>query len=99
LSLIAVVLALAVPDAIFSRVLFAWSAIGSAFGPVLIVRLAGISLSARSVFRSMLVGFSLTVILHWLPDYPSPGDAAERVLPFIVAFAVALAGRKKAGNP
>ena len=99
LSLIAVVLALAVPDAIFSRVLFAWSAIGSAFGPVLIVRLAGISLTARSVFRSMLVGFSLTVILHWLPDYPSPGDAAERVLPFIVAFAVALAGRKKAGNP
>lgn len=98
LSVIAVVLALAVPEAIFSRVLFAWSAIGSAFGPVLILRLAGVSLMARSVFRSMLAGFSLTVVLHWLPDYPSPGDAAERVVPFIFAFVIALADRRRSGS-
>jgi sodium/proline symporter len=93
LSVVAVTLALAVPDAIFSRVLFAWSAIGSAFGPVLILRLAGVHISSQYVFRAMLTGFSLTVILHWLPDYPDPGDAAERLLPFFAALTVALLGR------
>lgn len=93
LSILAVVLAVGVPDAIFTRVLFAWHAIGSAFGPALVLRLAGVRLTARGLFRSMTAGFVLTVLLHWLPDVPSPGDAVERLLPLMVAFAVALAHR------
>lgn len=97
LSAIAVVLALAVPDAIFSRVLFAWSAIGSAFGPSLLLLMAGQTLSDRGVLGSMIIGFTLTVILHWVPDIPSPGDAVERLVPFAAAFVVVFATRTRAG--
>ncbi len=72
---------------IFSRVLFAWAALGAAFGPVLLLRLAGRRLAAGSTLAAMLTGFGLTVLLSWLPD--APGDAAERLLPFVAAFAVA----------
>jgi len=93
LSSLAVVLAVAVPDTIFSRVLFAWHAIGSAFGPPLVLVLAGVRLSGEGLFRAMLAGFSLTVLLHWLPDLPDPGDAVERLLPLLVSGWVAYATR------
>ncbi|MGB5345248.1 MAG: sodium/proline symporter [Woeseia sp.] len=75
---------------IFSRVLFAWAALGSAFGPVLLLRLAGREVSAASTLGAMLLGFGLTVLLSWLPD--TPGDVAERVLPFMAAALLAWLG-------
>ena len=85
----ATILALAWRADVFSRVLFAWAALGSAFGPILIVRLVGRALSAGGTLAAMLSGFSLTVVLSWLPD--APGDVAERVLPFVLAMTIALA--------
>ena len=41
LSILALLLALYAPEAIFSRVLFAWAALGAAFGPLLIVLVMG----------------------------------------------------------
>jgi sodium/proline symporter len=84
---LATVLALVWRADIFSRVLFAWAALGSAFGPLLIIRLSGYEVTLRGTIASMLTGFSLTVILSWLPD--TPGDVAERVLPFLVALGLA----------
>jgi sodium/proline symporter len=84
---LATVLALVWRADIFSRVLFAWAALGSAFGPLLIIRLGGYEVSAKGTIASMLAGFGLTVILSWLPD--TPGDVAERVLPFLVALGLA----------
>lgn len=82
---------------IFSRVLFAWVALGAAFGPILMVRLAGRSISPGGTLAAMLAGFSSTLILSWFPD--APGDAAERILPFIFAFAVAIgASNRPAGK-
>jgi sodium/proline symporter len=72
---------------IFSRVLFAWAALGAAFGPILLLRLAGREPGAAGTLAAMASGFGLTVVLSWLPD--APGDAAERVLPFVVAFVIA----------
>lgn len=89
ISILAVVLALAVPDQIFTRVLFAWHAIGSAFGPPLVLTLAGVRLSAGGLFWSMAVGFGLTALLHWLPYDPGPGDALERLLPLLASFLIA----------
>jgi len=89
----ATVLALVWRADIFSRVLFAWSAAGSAFGPVLIMRLAGREVSPGATLAAMLLGFSLTVIISFFPDLP--GDAAERLLPFFVALSVAAAGSVK----
>jgi len=95
LSAVAVALAVAVPDTIFSRVLFAWHAIGSAFGPPLVLVLMGVRLSGQGLFRAMLAGFSLTVVLHWLPNLPDPGDAVERLLPLVVSAWIAYATRQR----
>ena len=84
---LATLLALVWRADIFSRVLFAWAALGSAFGPLLIIRLAGYEVSAKGTIASMLTGFGLTVILSWLPN--TPGDVAERVLPFLLALGLA----------
>ncbi len=93
----ATLLAVVAPAAIFSRVLFAWHALGSAFGPVLILRLADRRLDGRAVLASIASGFGLTVILYLLPD--TPGDWAERLVPLGVAFGVAALGLTPAGTP
>lgn len=90
-SLIAMLLAMFAPAAIFSRVLFAWHALGSAFGPSLIVRLAGYRVHSAAVLASIATGFGLTVVIHSLPD--APGDWVERLVPFFCALAIAWIGR------
>ena len=96
-SVIAMLLAMFAPATIFSRVLFAWHALGSAFGPVLILRLAGREISGRAVLSSIAAGFGLTVVFYLLPD--TPGDAAERLVPLVVALVVAWIGsRPSAGG-
>lgn len=91
--LFATLLALYMDDAIFSRVLFAWHAIGSAFGPILIVRLMHRQMNNGIALWSMMVGFGLTVFINHYPNWP--GDFAERWIPFTLAFAIALLGSKK----
>jgi sodium/proline symporter len=78
---------------IFSRVLFAWSAAGSAFGPILIMRLVGRTVSPPATLAAMVTGFGLTVIISFFPD--APGDAAERLVPFFIALGIAGAGSRK----
>jgi sodium/proline symporter len=85
--IMATILALVWRADIFSRVLFAWSSLGSAFGPILILRLLGRSISARGTLAAMLAGFGLTVLFSWMPAMP--GDFAERILPFVVALGIA----------
>lgn len=91
--LLAILVALYLPERIFSRVLFAWSALGAAFGPIVFFRLAGVRLRDGAVLAAMLTGFGLSVVLYLLPD--TPGDVAERLLPFLVALAVLYLGREK----
>lgn len=85
----ATLLALAWRADIFSRVLFAWVAVGAALGPILVIRLAGRALSARGTLAAVLAGFVSTLVFAALPD--TSGDFAERVLPFAISLAVALA--------
>ena len=89
---LATILALMWRADIFSRVLFAWVALGAAFGPILVVRLTGRSVSPGGTLAAMLAGFCATLILSWFPD--APGDAAERILPFVIAFAIAFSASK-----
>jgi Na+/proline symporter len=92
LVVFAVIVALYLPEAIFSRVLFAWIALGSAFGPTVFARLAGVPLQPRGVLASILTGFGLAVIFYLLPN--TPGDILERLVPFCAALAVLLAFRE-----
>jgi len=92
LSVLAVVAALVGSKEIFSRVLFAWSAMGNAFGPLLLVLVLRGPVAPRMRLASIAVGFSLSVAAYWHPALS--GTAAERVLPFVVAFVIAILGAR-----
>lgn len=94
LCLLAVLLAIYAPDRIFSRVLFAWHAVGSAFGPLVLMKVVGRNVDSRAILGCLLCGFGLTVFLHAQPD--APGDVMERLLPLVVALLVAAAGSRLA---
>jgi len=91
IGILAVLLALYFPESIYDRVLFAWQALGNAFGPLLIILLFLGPVAPRYRLAAIGAGFALTVALSFLPD--APGDAAERLLPFCIALAIACIGR------
>jgi sodium/proline symporter len=94
ISAIAVVVAVALPQTIFARVLFAWTALGAAFGPPLLVKLAGLEVPPAAVFAAMAIGFLGTLWFYWLPN--TPGDWLERLVPFFASFSVCLWTARKA---
>ena len=96
-SLVAMLLALYVPESIYARLLFAWNALGAAFGPLLLVRLAGKRVRPGSTLGAMWAGFLLTVLFYLLPD--SPGDLFERVMPFLASLGIALTGGERRRDP
>jgi len=91
--ILATILALGWRADIFSRVLFAWSAAGSAFGPILIMRLLGRSVSSSATLAALLTGFGMTVVISMFLD--TPGDVAERLLPFFLALTIAFTGSRR----
>jgi sodium/proline symporter len=93
ISLLAVVVALLLPQTIFVRVLFAWTALGAAFGPPLLVRLAGFELPPQRVFAAMATGFLGTVLFYWLPG--TPGDWLERLVPFFGSLLICLSAARR----
>jgi sodium/proline symporter len=89
----ALLVALWADESIFSSVLFAWTAMGSAFGPVLLVIVLVGRPSAHAVLASMSAGFVLSVAAHgWSVTH---GGAFERVLPFVIALAIAWGGARE----
>lgn len=90
LSLCAVVAALYGPSAIFDRVLFAWSAMGAAFGPLLLVTVQRGVVAPGRAFMSMASGFALSVVAYSVAD--TRGTAVERIVPFVVAGIIAASG-------
>ncbi len=92
LSAAAVVAALLGDASIFDKVLFAWTAMGAAFGPVLLVHVLVGPVAPRARFVSILLGFSSAVAAYWVPA--TAGTAWERVAPFVLALAVAGWGRR-----
>lgn len=90
LTLVAVCLAIYLPASIFSRVLFAWSALGAAFGPLVFARLLNISVQPSLAFFAILIGFSASVFWYLQPN--AVGDIAERLLPFVLGALVIAGG-------
>ncbi|QBY04496.1 sodium/proline symporter [Thalassotalea sp. HSM 43] len=93
MSLISMFIALYAPEDIFSRVLFAWNALGAAFGPLLIVKVMSKSVDGKYAFMAIASGFFIAVGLSFLPS--APGDYIERIIPFVVAFIFAWLGRNR----
>jgi sodium/proline symporter len=86
---------LATPE-IFSNVLFAWTAMGAAFGPLLLVLVVSGPVDPRARLASIVVGFGTAVLAHAIPE--ARGTAWERVLPFALSLAIAAWGRRQASN-
>jgi Na+/proline symporter len=93
IGIAAILLAIYSPEAIFSRVLFAWQALAATFGPLLIITLLRGPVQPGWRIAAMSSGFALTVILNWATD--TPGDVAERYIPMLVALGLAWWGSKK----
>ncbi len=85
---LAVLVAAYLPAQIFDRVLSSWIALGSAFGPLVFLRLSGRRVSAGPAMSSILSGYALAIALPQL--IATPGMLIERVLPFFVAMVVLL---------
>jgi sodium/proline symporter len=88
-SAAAACIAMFVPESIYSRVLFAWNALGAAFGPLVILVAVGRMPTAGMSLACVWTGFASTVLFYLLPD--AEGDVVERLLPFVLASTVALA--------
>jgi sodium/proline symporter len=84
---------------IFSRVLFAWAAMGAAFGPVLLVVTLKGEVRPKAKLVSIVVGALLSVGCFYLLASANPWKGTfERVAPFLAALAVALWGLRRRGT-
>lgn len=86
LCVFAVITSIFLPSDIFSRVLFAWNALGASIGPVVIMRLSGLNLNPKMILPTMAIGFSLTIYFFLKPD--GPGDILERTVPFVLCMII-----------
>ena len=93
ICVIAVVMAIFVDKSIYSRVLFAFSAMGAAFGPLLIGRMQG-GVPKIHAIMAMAVGFFGTLFLYYSNMKPE-GNPLERLVPFALAYIIVQMGRKK----
>ncbi|MBI1237320.1 MAG: sodium/proline symporter [Alphaproteobacteria bacterium] len=101
---LAVVLALALPATIFSRVLFAWSALGAAFGPVVLVRVFKREPAGWAILAAILSGFAMTVFFYLAGQIGGsswagmlarlPGDPFERLVPWVLPLILLAAGSR-----
>jgi sodium/proline symporter len=93
LCISAVIIAIKLPSDIFSRVLFAWNALGASIGPVVLMRLSGLNIRTAAILPTMIVGFLLTIIFFLQPD--GPGDFYERTIPFVICLIILFMTRRK----
>ena len=61
---VAVIIAWLIPDGLFNRVLFAWSALGAAFGAIVVARVLGFEPPTKARKFSILTGFFCTVLFY-----------------------------------
>jgi len=94
---LAAALAIWAPETIYSRVLFAWNALGAAFGPLVLLAVVGRIPSARAALAGLLSGFLLTVVFYLAPE--APGDVLERIAPFFTSLLLIVAIDRRAQAP
>lgn len=86
--------ALLIRESVFNTVLFAWSALGAAFGPLLLVRLYRGPVRPAWALAAMLTGFGVTLAWFFTPALKS--RLYELVPAFFAALLVALWGARGA---
>jgi len=89
----ATMIALFAPEAIFTRVLFAWHALGASFAPLVVMTVLRRPVRPAYALAVLCCGFVFTVLLNWQEN--TPGDWAERLLPLILTMAIAYFGSRR----
>ena len=93
IAVLAVILTLTLPEAIFDRVLFSWVALGAAFGPTILVKCLGWNLKDLFIPCAIIAGFSIAVIFS---NIAGPlADFIEKWGSWIVAMIILIIGRQK----
>lgn len=85
---VAIVLALTMQDTVYGLVSYAWSGIGSSFGPALLLLLFWKRFSRAGIFASLISGTVSTVI--WKNFFEASTGVSERLASFVFAFVMAL---------
>lgn len=96
-AIVAVCITLYAPANLLDQGLLAYTILGAAFGPLVLVRVSGKRIRPGAALGAMWAGTILTLLFHLLPD--APGDFLERVLPFVAALGIALTGGERRSNP
>lgn len=91
-AVIAVALAITGTETLFRSVLFAWTALGAAFGPLLLATLWRGPIGPIRSFCAMASGFASAVVAYSFAE--TRGTAVERVIPFLIAAVFAFAPRR-----
>jgi sodium/proline symporter len=87
-AVLAIILAFTMQDTVYGLVSYAWSGIGSSFGPALLLLLFWKRFSRAGIFASLITGTVATVI--WKNFFEAPTGISERLASFIFAFAMAV---------
>jgi sodium/proline symporter len=91
-TVLAAIAAMTVARSVFNSALFAWSALGAAFGPLLLVRLFRGPVKGPYVVAAIWVGFTTTLVWYFIPVLKG---AAKEILPgFLAALLVAWLGSR-----
>lgn len=109
LCVLAVILAATLPATIFDRVLFSWSALGAAFGPIILARVCGVEPRSGAILSAILAGFFVTVFFYawgqvggdslWAQLAALPGDPFERIFPWLVPLLLVFTWRTRLQRP
>lgn len=93
LGIAAMVAAMFLPASVYDNVLFAWAGLGSAFGPLLLIRLAGFQVRPHMATLAIWTGFLVTIVWSSIPVL----DQAlyELVPAFLAAGTLCWAGRSR----
>lgn len=103
MMIISCAIALNIPATIFERALLSWSALGAAFGPIIIAKILQWQSSARAIFFAMTAGFSTAVWFHFNPNSLSmlidsniiAGSVHERISSFFVGALILFISHRK----
>jgi sodium/proline symporter len=98
ISLLAMVAAVSVDETIFDTVLFAWSGLGAAFGPLVLVRVLVGPVPTGAVLASMWLGFLVSAVWFLTPLKAATG-LYELVPAFIAAWVPAWFGATALRRP
>ncbi|MEI7981397.1 MAG: sodium/proline symporter [Bacteroidota bacterium] len=83
-GILAIILALTMTETVYGLVSYAWSGIGSSFGPALLLLLFWKKLSRAGVFASLITGTVSTVV--WKQLFEQSTGISERLASFVAAF-------------